>query len=49
MVKVIKAPYAMLYTILKTQTMSESESEPVCEEVGCFDGLVCCDECSDWT
>ncbi|XP_023727829.1 oxidation resistance protein 1 isoform X6 [Cryptotermes secundus] len=31
--EVIKAPYAKLYTILKTQTMSESESEPVGEEV----------------
>jgi hypothetical protein len=34
---VIKAPYAKLYTILKTQTMSESESEPVGEEVGDVD------------
>ncbi|XP_069702256.1 oxidation resistance protein 1 isoform X4 [Periplaneta americana] len=31
--EVIKAPYAKLYTILKTQTMSESESEPGGEEV----------------
>jgi hypothetical protein len=39
-VKVIKAPYAKLYTILKTQTMSESENEPVGEEVGILIGWI---------